>query len=82
MGTQRRTTRTDNRARTRAFKRAAVAWGAGRPHQAWEILATSGFQEHWQQFQRQALLAPKQTDLVKCGANALADFLGADARDD
>ena len=56
METQRRrTNRTDGRARVRAFKRAAVAWRAGRPHQAWEILATSGFGDHWKEFQRQAL---------------------------
>jgi hypothetical protein len=41
--------------RRRAFRRAAEAWRAGRPHTAWEILAEAGLSDHWREFQRTAL---------------------------
>lgn len=41
--------------RRRVYTRAAVAWQAGKPHTAWEILAASGLQEEWPTFQRVAL---------------------------
>lgn len=41
--------------RRRAYRRAALAWQAGKPHTAWEILATSGLADEWPYFQRVAL---------------------------
>ena len=36
------------------FKRAAVAWQAGKPYTAWEILAQSGLQDEWPAFRKVA----------------------------
>lgn len=41
--------------RRRTYTRAAVAWQAGRSHQAWEILAASGLADEWTVFLRFAL---------------------------
>jgi len=41
--------------RTRAIRRAVTAWRAGKPHQAWEILASAGYADYWPVFQRVAL---------------------------
>ena len=41
--------------RRRVWKRAALAWQAGKPHQAWEILAQAGYAHEWHRFQRVAL---------------------------
>lgn len=35
--------------------RATAAWRAGRPHHAWQILATAGMADYWPEFRRQAL---------------------------
>jgi len=42
-------------ARHRAHVRAAVAWRAGKPHAAWQVLAEAGLAHEWPAFQRVAL---------------------------
>lgn len=41
--------------RLRVLTRAAQAWEAGRPHQAWQILDRAGMGDEWREFQRVAL---------------------------
>ena len=46
--------------RYRAFHRAAVAWRAGYPHQAWEIITEAGYGNHYAQFVRECLHQARQ----------------------
>ena len=46
--------------RYRAFVRAAQAWKAGYPHQAWEIITRAGLSAHWPQFQAELLRQARQ----------------------
>lgn len=41
--------------RARTLNRARVAWQAGRPHEAWKILADADLSEAWPEFLRVAL---------------------------
>lgn len=41
--------------RVRTLNRARIHWQAGRPHEAWEILADAGLAEAWPEFLRVAL---------------------------
>jgi hypothetical protein len=43
-----------NAMRRRVYRRAALAWRAGKPHQALEILADAGLQGEWSVFVRVA----------------------------
>jgi hypothetical protein len=47
--------------RVRVFRRAAVAWHEHKPHRAWEILAASGYGDHWNEFLRTALVRARRT---------------------
>lgn len=38
-------------AQVRVLKRAAAAWLASKPHQAYDIVHDAGMGEHWQSFQ-------------------------------
>jgi hypothetical protein len=65
-GSSRETTEpNDHGARTRAFRRAAVAWSAGKPHQAWEILAESGYGHLWPVFMTGALVRARREFTVR-----------------
>ena len=48
-----------------AYRRAAQAWTAGKPHTAWEILASFGLADDWPEFRREALRRARQTFRVR-----------------
>jgi hypothetical protein len=55
--------------RYRALVRAARAWDAGKPHQAWEILAGAGFtRDEWRVFQSEAVRRARSRYLVRMSA--------------
>lgn len=54
-------------ARVRAIRRAVQAWNSGKPHVAWETLATAGYADYWPIFQRVVLRHARARFLNRMG---------------
>ena len=57
--------------RIRAFRRAASAWNQGKPHRAWEIIATAGLDDPdgaWRAFRTEACRRARRVFQVRLAA--------------